>query len=84
MRMGMTLVGVVKRQNLVDLKCGETANDPQPFTLTITPQSVAQQSSTSMPLSGIDLQAHLMANMSKLQATAEQCKARGLTSEVLS
>jgi hypothetical protein len=82
--MAMTLVGVVKRQNLMDLKYGETANDPEPFTLTVTPQYVAHQISKPLPLSGIDLQVYLMANVSKLQATAEQCKARGLTSEVLS
>jgi hypothetical protein len=82
--MSMTLVAIVKRQSWVDLKYGETANDPEPFTLTITPQYVAQQTSKSLPLTGVELQAFLIANVSKLQATAEDCKARGLTSEVLS
>jgi hypothetical protein len=82
--MSMTLVAVVKRQNLVDLKYGESAEDPEPFTLTLTPQYVAHQICRSLPLTGIDLQAYLIANVSKLQATAEACKARGLTSEILS
>jgi hypothetical protein len=82
--MTMTLVDVVKRQNMLDLKYGETADDPEPFTLTITPQYVAQQISKAMPLTGVDLTIYLMANVSKLRATAEDCKARGLTSEVLS
>jgi hypothetical protein len=82
--MSMTLVAVVKRQNLVDLKYGESAEDPEPFILTLTPQYVAHQTFKSLPLTGIDLQVYLMANVSKLQATAEACKARGLTSEILS
>jgi hypothetical protein len=82
--MTMTLVDVVKRQNMLDLKYGETADDPEPFTLTITPQYVAQQISKAMPLTGVDLTIYLMANVSKLRATAEDCKARGLRSEVLS
>jgi hypothetical protein len=69
---------------MLDLKFGETGDDPEHFTLTATPQYVAQQISKVMPLTGTDLATYLMANMSKLRATAEQCKARGLTSEVLS
>jgi hypothetical protein len=75
---------VVKRQNMVELRYGEAADDPEPFTLTITPQYVAHQTSKPLPLSGIDLQVYLLANMSKLQATAEECKAGGLSSEILS
>jgi hypothetical protein len=82
--MSMTLVAVVKRQDTVDLKYGETAEDPEPFTLTVTLQYVAQQTSKAMPLTGLDLTAYMSANVSKLRATAEDCKARGLTSEVLS
>jgi hypothetical protein len=81
--MVMKLVGVVKRHNMLDLKYGETIEDTEPFTLTITSQYVAQQTSKAMPLAGIDLTAYLMMNASKLRATAEDCKARGLASEVL-
>ena len=41
--MPITLVGMVKRGNMIDLKYAEAADDPQPFILTITPQYVAQQ-----------------------------------------
>jgi hypothetical protein len=81
--MSMTLVAVVKRQNMVDLKYGESADDPAPFTLTVTPQYVAQQISKALPLTGLDLQSHLLTHVSKLQATAEDCKARGLRFEWL-
>jgi hypothetical protein len=49
-RMAMTLVAVVKRQNLADLKCGESADDPEPFILTLTPQYVAHQTFKLLPL----------------------------------
>jgi len=68
---------------MLDLKYDETIEDTDPFTLTITSQYVAQQTSKAMPLTGIDLTAYLMMNASKLRATAEDCRARGLTSEVL-
>jgi hypothetical protein len=81
--MTLTLVAMVKRENMIDLKFGEAFDDPQPFILTVTPQYVAQQTSKVLPINGVDLQAYLLTHVSTLKATAESCKARGLTSEVL-
>ena len=53
--MPITLVGMVKRGNMIDLKYAEAADDPQPFILTITPQYVAQQ--TAKPIIDADLPA---------------------------
>jgi len=81
--MTLTLVAMVKRENMIDMKFGEAFDDPQPFILTVTPQYVAQQTSKVLPINGLDLQAYLLTHVSTLKATAESCKARGLTSEVL-
>jgi hypothetical protein len=79
--MPITLVGMVKRGNMIDLKYAEAADDPQPFILTITPQYVAQQ--TAKPIIDADLPAFVLTHVSVLKETAEDCKARGLSSEVL-
>ena len=81
--MTLTLVAMVKRENMIDMKFGEAFDDPQPFILTVPPQYVAQQTLKVLPINGLDLQAYLLTHVSKLKATAESCKARGLTSEVL-
>jgi hypothetical protein len=81
--MGLTLVAMVKRENMIDLKFGETLDDPQPFVLTVTPGYVAHEIAKSLPISGSDLHAYILAHVAKLRATAENCKAGGLTSEVL-
>jgi hypothetical protein len=81
--MGLTLLAVVKRENMVDLKYGEAFDDPSPFVLTVTPQYVAQETAKSLPISASDVHAYIIAHAAKLRATAENCKARDLTSEVL-
>jgi hypothetical protein len=81
--MGLTLLAVVKRENMVDLKYGEAFDDPQPFILTVTPQYVAQEIAKSLPISASDVHAYIIAHAARLRATAENCKARDLTSEVL-
>jgi hypothetical protein len=81
--MSMTLVGVTRRGSMIDLRYGEVDGDPEPFILTVTAQFVAQEIDKTLPISGPDLQAYLLTHVSKLQATAENCRARGMTSEVL-
>jgi hypothetical protein len=81
--MTLTLVAMVKRENMIDLKFGEALDDPQPFVLTVTPGYVAHETAKILPISPSDLHAYILAHVAKLRATAENCKARGLTSEVL-
>jgi hypothetical protein len=81
--MTLTLVGMVKRENMIDMKFGEAFDDPQPFVLTVTPGYVAHETAKSLPISASDLHAYILAHVAKLRATAENCKAGGLTSEVL-
>jgi hypothetical protein len=81
--MTLTLVAIVKRENMIDLKFGEAFNDPQPFVLTVTPGYVAHETAKSLPLSASDLHAYILAHLAKLRATAKNCKAGGLTSELL-
>jgi hypothetical protein len=81
--MMLTLVAMVKRENMIDLKFGEAFDDPQPFVLTVTPGYVAHETIKSLPISASDLHAYILAHVAKLRATAEKCKAGGLTSEVL-
>jgi hypothetical protein len=81
--MALTLVAMVKRENMIDLKFGEALDDPQPFVLTVTPGYVAHETAKSLPISGSDLHAYILAHVAKLRGTAENCKAGGITSEVL-
>jgi hypothetical protein len=81
--MTLTLVGMTKRENMVDLKYGETFDAAETFVLTVSPKFVAQRTGRSGPVSGPDMQAFVLGNVSWLKATAEDCKGRGLTSEVL-
>jgi hypothetical protein len=78
-----TLLAVVKRENMIDLKYGEAFDDAQPFILTVTPEYVAHETAKSPPISASDLHAYILAHAAKLRATAENCKARDLTSVVL-
>jgi hypothetical protein len=80
--MTLTLVAMVKRENMIDLRFGEAFDDPQPFVLTVTPGYVAHETAKSLPISASDLHAYILANFAKLRATAENCKAGGLTAEV--
>jgi hypothetical protein len=81
--MTLTLVAMVKRENMIDLKFGEALDDPQPFVLTVTPGYVAHETAKTLPIGASDLHAYILAHVAKLRATAENCKAGGLTSEVL-
>jgi hypothetical protein len=81
--MTLTLLAVVKREIMIDLKYGEAFDDPQPFILTVTPEYVAHETAKTLPISASDLHAYILAHAAKLRATAENCKARDLTSEVL-
>jgi hypothetical protein len=81
--MTLTLVAMVKRENMIDLKFGEALDDPQPFVLTVTPGYVAHETAKTLPKSASDRHAYILAHVAKLRATAEKCKAGGLTSEVL-
>jgi hypothetical protein len=81
--MALTLVAMVKRENMIDLKFGEDLDDPQPFVLTVTPGYVGHETGKTLPISGSDLNAYILAHVAKLRAIAENCKAGGLTSEVL-
>jgi hypothetical protein len=81
--MALKLLAVVKRENMIDLKYGEAFDDPQPFVLTVTPQYVAHDTAKSLPVSASDVHAYIMEHAAQLRATAENCKARDLTSEVL-
>jgi hypothetical protein len=81
--MTLTLLAVVKREIMIDLRYGEAFDDPQPFILTVTPEYVAHETAKSLPISATDLHAYILAHAAKLRATAENCKARDLTCEVL-
>jgi hypothetical protein len=81
--MTLMLLAVVKREIMIDLKYGEAFDDPQPFILTVTPEYVAHETAKSLPISATDLHAYILAHAAKLRATAENCKARDLTCEVL-
>jgi hypothetical protein len=79
----LALVAVVKRENMIDLKFGEALDDPQPFVLTVTPGYVAHETAKTLPISASDLHAYILAHVAKLRATADNCKAGGLTSKIL-
>jgi hypothetical protein len=79
----LTLVAVMKRDNMVDLTYGETDHDPRTIILTVTPQRVAAETSKSLPLGSRDVQAYILMNVTKLQAVAENCKAQGFRTEML-
>ena len=81
--MTFTLLAVVKREIMIDLKYGEAFDDPQPFILTVTPEYVAHETAKSLPISATDLHAYILAHAAKLRATAQNCKAQDLTCEVL-
>ena len=49
--MTLTLVAMVKRENMIDLKFGEALDDPQPFVLTVTPGYVAHETGKTLPIS---------------------------------
>jgi hypothetical protein len=79
----LALLAVVKREIMIDLKYGEAFGDPHPFILTVTPEYVAHETAKSLPISASDLHAYILAHAATLRATAENCKARDLSCEVL-
>jgi hypothetical protein len=81
--MSLTLVALSKRENVVDLKYGETVDDPDPFILTLTSQHVAYRTSKSPPISGVDLVSYVLTHVTELKTTAENCRSLGLASEIL-
>jgi hypothetical protein len=81
--MALKLLAVVKRENMIDLKYGEAFDDRPAFVLTVTPQYVAHETAKSLPISASEVHAYILAHAAKLRATAENCKARDLTCEVL-
>jgi hypothetical protein len=81
--MPFTLLAVVKRENMIDLRYGKAFDDPQPFVLTVTPQYVAHETAKSLPISAFDVHAYLLAHAAKLKVIAERFKAQDLVSEVL-
>jgi hypothetical protein len=81
--MAFTLLAVVKKENMVDLKYGGGFDDPQPFVLTVTPQYVAYETAKSLPISASEVHAYILAHAAKLRVIAQQCKEQDLTSEVL-
>jgi hypothetical protein len=81
--MAFTLLAVVKRENMIDLKYGKGFDDSQPFVLTVTPQYVAHETAKSLPISASDVHAYILAHAAKLKVVAERCKARDLASDVL-
>jgi len=80
--MPFTLLAVVRRKNMIDLKYGEAFDDPQPFVLTVTPQYVAHETAKSLP-SASDVHSYILAHAAKLKAIAERFKAQDLACEVL-
>jgi hypothetical protein len=78
-----TLLAVVKRENMIDLRYGGAFDDPQPFVLTVTPQYVAHETAKSLPISASEVHAYILAHAAKLRVIAQQCKERDLTAEVL-
>jgi hypothetical protein len=81
--MSLTLVAVFKREDVIALQYGEADDDPNPFVRTVTSHHVANETSKSLPLSGLDVQAYILNHARKLRTTAEECRAQGLNSEVL-
>jgi hypothetical protein len=81
--MSFELIGKAGRNDMIDLRYGEAIDDPQPFILTVTPQHVAHAMSKTLPISRLDMQDYVNKNAEKLKGIAQNCKARGFTSEVL-
>ena len=78
----LTLIAVANRGNVIELTYEETVGDPQPFVLTVTSRRISRETSKS-PIKASDLEAYIMKHATELQKAAENCKARGLTAEVL-
>lgn len=80
--MSLTLVAVAISGDVIELTYEETVGDPRPVVLTVTSGHIARETSKS-PIEASDLEAYVWRHSTKLQRAAEQCKAKGLTAEVL-
>jgi hypothetical protein len=78
----LTLVAVGISGDVIELTYEETAGDHQPFVLTVTSHYISRQTSKS-PIEASDLEAFVLIHATELRRAAEQCKAKGLTAEVL-
>jgi hypothetical protein len=80
--MPFRLICKVGRRDAIDLKFAASPDDPVPFILTVTPQHVAHATSKSV-IRRSDMRDYIEANADRLKAIAENCRARGVISEVL-
>jgi hypothetical protein len=80
--MSLTLIAVANRGNAIELTYEETVGDPQPFVLTVTSGHISREISQSA-INAPDLEAYVMKHATELKRAAEECKAKGLTAEVL-
>jgi hypothetical protein len=80
--MSLTLIAVANRGNAIELTYEETVGDPHPFVLTVTPVRISRETSKS-PIMASDLEEYVIKHATELKRVAEECKAKGLTAEVL-
>ena len=80
--MSLTLVAVEISGDAIELTYEETAGDPEPFVLTVTSGHISRQTSKS-PIEATDFEAFVLIHATELRRAAEECKAKGLTAEVL-
>jgi hypothetical protein len=80
--MSLTLVAVAISGDVIELTYEETVGDPRPVVLTVTSGHIARETSKS-PIEASDLEAYVWGHSAELRRAAEECKAKGLTAEVL-
>ena len=80
--MSLTLIAVANRGNVIELTYEETVGDPQSIVLTVTAHHISRQTSKS-PIEASDLEAFVLMHATELRRAAEECRAKGLTTEVL-
>lgn len=81
--MSLTLVAIARNENGIDLTYEDVIGDPTPFVLTVTPAHMAHKASKRLPISTTEMQSFVLAYIANLEATANKCKAQGLTAQVL-
>ena len=80
--MSLTLIAVANRGDVIELTYEETVGDPRPVVLTVTSHHISRQTS-KLPIEASDLEAYVLSHATELQGTAETCKSKGLTGEIL-
>jgi hypothetical protein len=80
--MSLALVAVGISGDVIELTYEETVGDPQSIVLTVTARHISRQTSKS-PIEASDLEAYVWGHSAELRRAAEECKAKGLTAEVL-